>query len=233
MGNFVKSRIVTSGLICYTDPTNTKSYGGFGAIWNDISGQGKHGTLVGGPTYNVDVPKNNFQMFTGKNVHFGSNFNFTTQDFTISLWVNVNNPVSPVNPGQGGILFYKGSFNVDGYYSQMSMGAPFGVSFQTNQSGAVQGSFSNNVLSVGTWYNITFTRVGSVVKIYINGVDETNVSVSHINPASSANTFTLASYAGGAIDANFKIATFMVYDRAITANEVAQNFNATKARFGY
>lgn len=233
MANLVKPRIVNNGLICYIDPTNEKSYGGFGTIITDMSGTGTHGTLVGSPTYNVDGIKNNFQMFTGKNIHFGTNFNFTTQDFTFSLWLNIGNTLSPVNSGQGGILFYKGSFNTNGYYSQIGTTVPFNVSLQTNQSGAVQGSFSNSIMLLNTWYNITITRAGSVVRTYINGLDETNTGSSHINPASSASTFTLAEYAGGAIDADYKIATFMVYDRAITANEVAQNYNASKARFGY
>ena len=44
-------RIVTDGLVLCLDSANTKSYGGSGTTWTDVSGSGNNGTLYNGPTH--------------------------------------------------------------------------------------------------------------------------------------------------------------------------------------
>jgi hypothetical protein len=66
-------------------------------------------------------------------------------------------------------LFYKGAFNSNGYYIQLTQNNPSQAAFITNQSGVNQMTISSLSIVVGAWNNISVTRSGSSVKIYING----------------------------------------------------------------
>ena len=79
---------------------------------------------------------------------------------------------------------------------------------------------------------MTIVRNGSSVTNYINGLNATSGAGTHINPASSSSNFQLAWYGTGNIFANIRIASFQAYNRALSATEVAQNYNALKHRFG-
>jgi hypothetical protein len=59
----------------------------------------------------------------------------------------------------------------------------------------------------------------------------TNGLVLSLNTGNSANTY-LGSAFGTALFLNGNIATFTVYNRALTSAEILQNYDATKSRFG-
>lgn len=52
MGIAYNTSIVRDGLVMHVDAANVKSYSGSGTTWSDLSGNGNHGTLVNGPTFN-------------------------------------------------------------------------------------------------------------------------------------------------------------------------------------
>jgi hypothetical protein len=50
-----------SNLILHLEAGNTSSYSGTGTTWTDLSGNGKHGTLINGPTFTTGArPRFNF-----------------------------------------------------------------------------------------------------------------------------------------------------------------------------
>jgi hypothetical protein len=91
--------------------------------------------------------------------------------------------------------------------------------------------YSNTVLSNLTWYHIAITYANGSPKIYING---------NLDASSSSTLTTATSYYGNDVGRlgvgsqyfNGRISNLLVYNRALSASEVYQNFNAKRARFG-
>ena len=221
--------LVMNGLVLCLDAGNRKSYPGSGTTWTDLSGNGNTGTLTNGPTYSST--NGGSISFDGTNdyINLGNILNYTTENFTFNTFFYLNS-FTTSTPGQGPQLFWKGSFNANGYYCAIN--ADGTILFHTNQSGASQFSYtSSGLISVGVWNNVSVVRTGPSVQIYINGVDRTNVSATHINPTSSTGNLQLGAYDAGFIYSNHRVATFQSYSRALSAAEIQQNYNALKGRF--
>jgi hypothetical protein len=219
--------IVTDGLVLALDAANTKSYISGSTTWNDLSGNGNNGTLTNGPTFSsANGGSIVFDSTNSQYINLGPILNYTSENFTFSYWVNFNT-LTTNSSGQGPIVFFKGDYNINGYYAQIN--ATGGIVFTTNQSGANQVSYTNNIIATGFWYNIAYVRNGASVRIYLNGIDRTLTAATHINPTSSEINFTLARYPG--IYGNFKLSNFLNYNRALSSTEVLQNYNGQKARF--
>jgi len=222
--------IITNGLVLALDAADRNSYPGSGTTWTDLSGRGNNGTLTNGPTYSS--ANGGSIVFDGANdyVNCGNILNFTTESFTFNIFFYLTSTTTNFG-GQGPILFYKGQYQQNGYYLQLGQSSPAAAAFITNQSGAIQDTASSSLLIVGAWNCLSVVRIGSSVTIYINGVNATATAGTHINPASSGNNFQLSGYSN-IIFANIRIASFQAYNRALTAEEIQQNFNALRGRYG-
>lgn len=221
-------KIVTDGLVLYLDAANTKSYVSGSTTWNDLSRGGNNGTLVNGPTFNSS--NGGSIVFDGTNdyVNCGPILNYTTSNFTFSTWIYVNSlTTSTIN--QGPILLWKGNFNTNGYYAQIETNG--NIIFVTNSPTSVV-TISSISITTGNTYNIVFTRSGSSIKIYVNSVDVTLTAGVHNNPTTNNNNFIISSYGGIQIYSNYRLFNFLNYNRALSAQEILQNYNATKGRFG-
>jgi hypothetical protein len=215
--------IVTDSLVLHLDAGYKHSYPMGGTTWYDLD-ESNNGTLTNGPTFS-SVNRGLF-TFDGSNdyVNFGNILNFTTENFSFDMFVRFSSIASNKN------LFYKGGFNANGYYFILSSGLP---NFVTNQAGAAQGTQLNQNLTTSVWYHIVAVRNGSSVKLYLNGVDSTGTAATHINPASSTDNFLLGIYSPSLLFPHAgDIARFLAYNKALSAAEVLQNFNAIKDRFG-
>lgn len=220
-------KVVSDGLILSLDAADRNSYVGSGTSWNDLSGNVYNGTLVSGPTFNsANGGSIVFDSTNSQYINLGPILNYTSENFTFSYWANFNT-LTTNSGGQGPIVFFKGDYNINGYYSQIN--STGGIVFVTNQSGVNQTSFTNNIVATGSWYNIVYARNAASVRIYVNGIDRTTTAATHINPVSSGSNFTLARYPG--IYGNFMLSNFLNYNKALSATEVLQNYNALKSRF--
>jgi len=235
MGFHRGPKVVTNGLVLALDAGNTKSYPGSGTTWTDKSGFGKNGTLVNGPIFNSANGGSIVTDGTNDYVDCGASFNYTSEAFTMSYWFYFNtfttNRVdgNSTNP----VLFSNGGSTTRGYYAQV-IGADGSVIFVTSQSGAAQSTQTVGALSIQKWIKIDITRSGSSVVIYINGINKNLTSGTHINPVSSNYNLTLSYYNDNnyIVAANMRSSQFQIYNRALTAQEIQQNYNATKSRYG-
>jgi hypothetical protein len=226
MSTSYSPRIITDGLIAHIDAANPKSYPRTGTAWKDLSENGNDAELVNGPIF-YDVNKGTIAFDEYDDfVSFGSKFNYTTENFSMSIWANF---YTLATANQGPPLFFNGGYLDYGYYS--IVGTDGAVFFCTNQPGAIQCSTTPPIISINTWYNITFVRSSiSNVGIYVNGKFAGGNISNHTSPTSSPQDFILNSYnyywSGGAI-----LSSFSVYNRALSEVEVLQNYNAIKGRF--
>ena len=89
----------------------------------------------------------------------------------------------------------------------------------------------NTIFDLNRWYYIAVTfEAYTSMKTYVNGVFD-NSSTYNLNPHPGDGSTDIASYDGG----NFlrgSIGEFFCYNRPLTADEVLQNYNSTKGKYG-
>jgi hypothetical protein len=219
MGIDYNSIITTDGLVVYLDPANTRSYSGSGNTVYDLSGLGNTSELINGPTYSSS--NLGYFVFDGSNdaIHINSLANILSYDaYTKIAYFYVTNSLTSNNIISGG---WSGAH---AFWLQ-------GVNrLYAGHNGAWSTVTGNTLLSSNTWYfgAVTYSNVTGW-KLYLNGIED----------GSSANTTTFTGdreIVIGAYDSgnNFsgRISNILVYNRALTATEIFQNYNATKRRYG-
>ena len=105
--------------------------------------------------------------------------NFTTQDFSIVMMLFTNSLVG------GKLPFARGWLSIDGYYIYIHDNGA--VYFYTSQAAAYQESFTApGAVVISTWYTLGISRIGTSVRIYVDGTDATSVIGTHTDPLTSA-----------------------------------------------
>lgn len=148
-----------------------------------------------------------------------NNYNFTSESFTISMWVK------PSDISNNPVVVSNGSWQVDGYYMHILSNG--GVQFITSQAGAIQVSSSKaGSVKVNQWNHIAVVRSGSSVRTYVNGMDQTTVVGTHVNPTSTTTPFRIGNYSSGTLYMYKGYLDELRVDRvARTAEEIRQAFN--------
>jgi hypothetical protein len=216
-------RIVTDGLLLCLDAGNSKSYPGSGTTWTDLSGTGNNGTLVNGVGYNGGNLGS--LSFDGVDDHisFSSNPSLTNQ-ITVEVWVKLENPQTT---SIGWILGREGSYRM--LYSSDEV---FWVCATTNNGWYTAGTYiSTSITSIFTQiYQFVGTYDGSNNRIYVNGTLRTTGSSISGNILTNGNYNLIRSDAGVDYGKGI-IYSHRLYNRALTASEIKQNYNALKSRF--
>ena len=235
MGLAHSPRIVTDGLVLALDAGNTKSYPGTGTTWTDISRNGNDGTLTNGPTF--DIANGGSLVFDGTNdkivVPYNSNLN--PSNVTISVWFK---RTATINYSHFAGLPASNSVWNPPYVS-------YGIEFigTTDQPSLILG-FSDNTFSyttatasastaVGSWVNVVGTYDKSFSKIYVNGQLITSNAQTKTLLTTNANFILGTETQNTSVyPLNGNISQVSIYNRALSASEVKQNFNALRGRFG-
>lgn len=206
-----------------------------GGGWVDLSGNNKHGALTNGPTYNSD--NGGSIVFDGTNDYLDLGNLGTIGNYqTIDVWfysTSVTNYKNVLDMNYGN---YVNTGNVGPRLEQSTGGSTGWVwSGNTTTNGSYHYQSNTYGVSANTWYNATWVNNNGTVSIYLNGsATETGIS-------SAAHGF-LTTYGAASIGRGFhldssryfagRVPALKVYNVALTAAQVAQNFNATRARFG-
>jgi hypothetical protein len=228
--------IVRDGLVLYLDAGSPNSYQGSGTTWKDISKfYQNNGTLVNGPTFSSG--NGGSIVFDGVNDYVncgnGSSINIVN-NVSVNIWFKINS-----FGGYQGIIAkrnFSTGFTNYGINFNNSIDA---LSVYFNTDGGSNFKFASttmtNNFTTNIWYNVcgVFEKSSSNTNIYIykNGILLTSNTVSG-NLATVSTPLTLGSSAINAELFNGNIAVGQIYNRALSASEVQQNYNATKGRFG-
>ena len=220
MGLNHSPRIVTNGLVLALDAGNTKSYPGSGTTWTDLSGQGNTGTLTNGPTYNSG--NGGSIVFDGTNdyVDCGNLSSVQITVGTIAAWFNATNG----NSGFNGIIAKQWAWAL--FVSDNILIAYDWGTGLNRSTGITVGNSTWNYAAM------TFTEtVGSPSNnaiVYLNGSAVLTTTVKHVNH----NVSVQIGEANASQYFTGNIAQVSIYNRALTAAEIAQNFNALRGRYG-
>lgn len=237
MSGIAGTKIVTDGLVLCLDAANTKSYPGVrsnpvalswydvtkGDVWLDTDCNGiftEHSETNG---FLFDGISEYFEQYQGFATSFDTS-TIITGDVTTEVWFKIS------------------AFPSSGYVKLFGKGAgirPYGLWYRS--TGFLHQRIGNVTMNceyasapeLNKWYHMVGTSLGtSDHRLYLNGVevqtDTTSVTVSSITASAR---YRIGVY----ISANFHngyIANVKLYNRALSAEEVLQNFNAHRGRFG-
>lgn len=227
--NDARAGIVTNGLVLHLDAGISESYPKNDTTWYDLSGNGNNGTLTNGPTYNSG--NEGSLVFDGVDDYTQIPIPSTAiSNVTVEVWVEVI-------LGTSGAFFKVGD-GCNGY----SMG--IGNTDFTTSGNNIIGLFPCarwvlTSVSYGSsgWKHCVMTLNGSSAPtFYVNGSSiGTFAGTAPVTPTNSmflGRNFGDEPEGADARAYNGKIAGAKFYNRVLSPAEIAQNFNAQRARFG-
>ena len=223
---------VTSGLLLQLDAGNISSYPGSGTTWADVGGA-YSGVLTNGAAYSSD--DGGVIRLDGTNDYVNIEDDPSLRApigsaITIQMWAKISSATA--NDG----LFSKqfGAASYDGF----SLVTGNNNKLQLNMNGAVvngiYASGSNNVWTTNTWYLFTaIVHFGGNSKVYVNTskvIDVNNAESSMPSPNAPLRIGQGIQDSAGhpAMD----VGQFYFYNKALTEQEITDNYNATKSRYG-
>jgi hypothetical protein len=219
MGINYNPRIVTDGLVFCFDAKNVKSYSGSGTSFTDIGGAlaSNSGSFA---SYSSTPGHISFNGSNGSGIQFPSSSIHDTQTPSVEVWVRTN------ALSQYGFWFEKGTVN-----SQYSLFQE-GTTIVWRHAGNSQYTTTSTYMTTGVWYQVVGTYTSGSRKTYINGSLVTSDTVSYsVNTGGSG--IGLGSFGGGQTGYQFNgdLAVVKAYSKALSADEISQNFNALRSRF--
>lgn len=225
-------RIITDGLVLALDAGNTKSYVGIGSTWIDRSGLGNTGTLTNGPTYSsANGGSIVFDGISGTGGDFIllSNMIIQSGDFSCEVWFNQTSTTPSAVANQRCLI--GGSNNTTGADNcQFLIGDDGSIALALNNAAVTLSPSTTGLISLNTWNQIIWTRSGTGITAYLNGVSRcTGTSSAAVRVDRIAQ---VGSTGGFAKNLPGNISNVKIYSKALTAAEVSQNFNALRGRFG-
>jgi hypothetical protein len=241
--NYYQAPIVTSGLVMALDAGNLVSYPGSGTTWYDLSGNNNHATIYNSPTFNqqgwfeldgIDDyirTTNTLNLSTTNKVTVMVLFKPNTYSGSIKL---VFEHSANFNVGSGGFLLS---------YMDTSLSQDNQVFLANRGTGGYNiGVWDKSLLNDLNWEisACVFDRDQPLVEnlFYLQGSQVS--AISNPYPGYTGNNtnnypndyFYIGSRGGTGTFANMNVSAVFVYNRVLTADEIAQNYNAHKSRFG-
>ena len=231
--------VVTRGLVVRLETGRKGSYPESGTTWTDLTG-GNDGTLSG-PTWSST--DGGIFDFDGSNdivtITHDSNISLSTSaQRTVQVWVKFD--ALPASPKRT-ILLAKlsGNFSFDGYWAGIDSAGK--AVCATNGTSVSKTTTSASSISIDTWYLYTFisqiTSTTNTTKVYIN--DTEYISTSHGSDGySESNNFLLGYFptphTGLSTEAYLdgKVGACHIYNRGLSLDEIKQNFNAQRSKYG-
>ena len=221
--------LVIDGLSLRFDTGDPDSYGGSGTTINDISGNGRNGTIVGSPTWT-----SNYFTFVDDYIrtpNLSSLITSANEVHSVEVWVYPTN--------NGVLVQYNNTINPNTSYHHSAIEIVGGNLEVGLWNGSALSSTGNiGAVSFNQWHQLVLTYDGSVCKGYLDGVFKGSVNVSWSSPMNASQPFYMnfgfadsTSHGDGTnFDGRFGIMS--IYNIALTSTQVLQNYDSQKSQFG-
>jgi hypothetical protein len=238
---FTGAPVVDNSLLWWFDGGQTTSYSGSGAQIRNLSNTAQTGTMYGNVTYSsVDGGKFVFTDYldTTNNISAGNiGYPASVNDpWTMEAWIyvptgatwSINNNVGP--------LYIRGSYNGTHGLVRMQADNTVAVWLRGNTTAL---AYRTGVTTRDRWNQVVGVWTGGAggnLQCYVNGTLTQASTTTQDDPLKStlfyaigaANT-GLSNNSGAVFVGN--ISSTKLYNRALTADEVAQNYNALRRRY--
>ena len=226
--------VVQSGLVLNLDAGVSSSYPGSGTAWTDLSTNGNTGTLVNGVGYSAS--NGGSIAFDGSNdyvsVSSTTALNWGIGNWTFDIWFFLSSSYS--NNDLYATIFNSPQFSVSILRSGIT-GVPGFYTYDTGY-GFISSSYAPYIFGAytyscaGKWTNLTLSKNESTSYCYLNGSLYASKTTGAYSNQSNSGRYGINSSNVEPLNGN--IASTKIYNRALTAAEIQQNFNATRSRYG-
>ncbi len=223
MGINYSPKIVTNGLVLCLDAGNPLSYPpGSGTVWTDLSGNGNHGTLTNGPTFNSS--NKGSIVFDGVDDYVP----LSTTDGSVptirTVFIVFKRNGVQIN---GAVLLGKrtsGCFNTAIYVAQSSPTSSAALrAYRGGPELSLISPFIDN-----QWYSVAIVITSTTTDFYINGIYTTGYSSIFDNNQLLSN---ISSSCSAAAPFKGQISLIKAYSTELTADQIKQNYDAIRGRF--
>ena len=229
LSTFQLPNIVTSGLVLWYDPDISASYPGSGSTITNLANTSLPGTLSNitytDPYFSYNGSNSQVTIADNALLEPGSG------DWTMEVWVNQS-----VSTGSQTILgkFDPGGASGDISYAIRVLNGNVRADYS---NGSAFVSTSNYTLTTGNWVQLVyvFTNVANNnIITYVNGVQQATTTHSFASILNTTANLYLGSYNGGEYAQwfNGRIGVTRLYNTALSAANVLQNYNADKGKYG-
>jgi hypothetical protein len=223
---YERTNVIQGGLVLHLDASifNTVAYG---TTWFDLSGNGNNGAITNGPAYSSS--NGGSLTFDGVNDYVDFTAPNLTTTTTIEMWAKLGS-------GYADKMVFGWNF-----YDVWCASGHLGYNTGNGDVYGINSTQVSNLGLVNNWKHYIFEMRSDVVytnnKIYINSTQQSLGQVGG-NEAPSNRNFNSGNgrISGWRASSDYVIpmecSSFKVYNRALSAAEVAHNYNVTKGRFG-
>jgi hypothetical protein len=242
-------RIITDGLVLSLDAADRNSYPGTGNVWYDLSGNnyhfigsGSYGFSNGAIVFNRNNATNTGTLFSLSNIPNALKIeNFLSSSFTIETWIQpqtVSSSLFDATEATQAIVAWPGFHNTqrieqNGTVFASVWNSARTIEFLNNTSSLVSTITYNHLVgvvnrssnqSLGYINGILSNLTGSIPPPTMTSAQGSPANFLSIGAARNTSTFRWF-YTGS-------IAIVKLYNRALSADEILQNYNTQKSRFG-
>ncbi len=224
MGAFGGPDIITDGLALAVDAGSTRSYPGSGTTTTSLVSSNT-GSLINGVGFSSD--NGGTFVFDGVNdyIAFDTTLTFSSANLTSVAWVKLDS-----YPLQNSSIGFSPDSGTAGFRIYSISATSLGVWTRSTVGGAPSIATTNGI-PLNEWVQVTFVLNGTNGKLYKNGIQILTGTFTQTPAALSSAPVWLSRYSGGGYYVDGKTASALLYNRALTAAEVLQNYNAQKNRF--
>ena len=224
---------VTSGLVLNLDVGNSISYSGSGSNWSDLV-SGRAFTLFNSPTF-VSSGASSYLRFNGTNQYAEGQVHGLISglaDATCNVWYR---PLSVDNDAMVFDHHTIASGDVRDNFSIRQVwggSTPQTAAYTVNSSGVFENvnvEATNSFLN--TWRNYTIVRRGGSFITFVNGTQANSKSISGVIRQSDFLRIGQDAINSNHLNADFGV--MQTFNRGLSNEEVAQQFNFYKGRYGY
>jgi hypothetical protein len=219
----VVDSVVTTGLQLYLDAGNASSYSGTGTSWNDLSGNGRNGTLTNNPTYSS--ADGGSIVFDGNNDFVQCSGSLTVTAATFVTWIRRNGPQDDYD----GIIYSRGTVATGLSF----LGVTNKISYTWNNTVDTYSWDSGLTIPDLTWCMVAVSVTNTTATAYLcqsSGITSATNTVSHTSTV--LDDIKIGQDDLGGRFFNGRIAVAQIYNIALSAEQVSQNFAADRSRFG-
>lgn len=228
---FKQPQLVTNGLVLYLDAADRTSYVSGSTVWRDLSA-GNNGTLTNGPTF--DTGNGGSIVFDGADDYISTNTNSTltqagSTQFTAEFWIKKTASDKDSMVGAWNNSDRKGWFLQ--WYSDSII--YFGITDGSYNYNYINQAYQNQWFHIVGVFNGSESTNQTKAKIYVNGILLTTNNNNNILTSVPSNIveLTIGKLTNYSSFTTGNISTVKIYNRALSASEVQQNFNAQRQRF--
>jgi hypothetical protein len=216
-------RIVTDGLVLSLDAADQNSYISGSTTWNDLSGNGNNATLVNGPTFSS---VNNGSIVTSGSAYISTPLYLPSPSTTPTTFEIVFK-----NNGTAGSYGLIGNSQYLAYGFAVVLPNPSLTQIRCTYNNSGSSSEFDVIYDSSVVSMCTYIFNGTTRSVYRNGVFLQS-NTAGFNALVSPNPISIGAVGqGGYPLGQLNIYLTKVYNRALSSQEILQNYNVSKARF--